>query len=191
MVLILMYGVHGSGKSLASRLVAEDYGLNLIKADAIESTPEVTEMDSISREFHFIATSIAWLPIALHLSTKTTTIMDFGPLNTLPYIDYWAGGNKKLKAWLEDGYWALAKGKDVVHVFFLPESLEAVRQRLLKRGRHNAEEEAMIQYISFINNGLEKLSKRLEDAGEHVERVRADSMHAKLSRLIRIAGVDQ
>ena len=175
MGVILLYGVHGGGKTLVSKLVAQDAGIPYINVDPAEKT-DVTKMDPFERQVFFAKQTLEGYLKAKQMK-NVWPVLDFAPLHTTVYAEWFLNGrHRELNQYLWKEFMKVYDGNGI-HVFFMIEKdYEVVLRRIKERNREGmVSEEADRKYIEFINSRMWSLYKRLKSMGERVYNVPADA----------------
>ena len=180
-VVFALHGVHGSGKTHVSRIMAEDLGLKYILSDAADHFPEVLSFDPLLRQHVYTHLSLLNYSRALGIASNgDAVVLDFGPLQAIPYIRWFLGERGKHIEEILRRNVDILNGEGnagVVNVFFvIRKDPDIVIERIARRARKGfLNEELDKNYLEFIDNGMKELAEELRENGETVEFIEADA----------------
>ncbi len=167
--LIYLYGVHGVGKTTLADVISHIERIPYYQTDAIE-VEDATSYSPVERQLLF---SLNFLKEIVKIASNVeTALVDFGPYQMIPYIEWWVGKENKekaeeLKEFLLESYERIKKiaewDTQEAHVFILAkeDELEKLIERIKRRDRKNVKEEIDLEYISYVNRRFHELADEL------------------------------
>jgi len=188
---LLLLGTHGTGKTTLAKNL-EKLGVKAIYSDAaVVWGKEIRKMDFLLREYLFTHYSLAGFSLFIDsLNRNENVVLDFSPLQIIPYVKYFLGKKGRILAKRIWNYYKNLRelaGKEVYHlVFIIPNraGIKIIQYRLMKRKSPLKREEINENYIKLINDEVKKLAKRLERNGEKVVYLSAElSKEEQLKRV--------
>ncbi len=146
---VVFTGVHGVGKTTVAKMLADEYGMMYVPVEAIDKVAGLSlyrRQVVFWREFN----DVFWDNVF-----KGSVVMDNHPVAVGAYA-YYMGleyGDKKLEFL---GRMMLDAAKHWLggNVFLLVADPEEIVERIRKRGRENVDEEAMLDYVSVVQDIL-------------------------------------
>ena len=170
MILVALVGVHGSGKTSTALALAERLGFEYASIEEIHSVVELGIRDPVHRQLLFVAGYVRSMIEALYRARRAGArglVLDSHPLVCCPYAAWWIGAKAGMSsaATLLMGSLAfllplLPRLNLLVYLRAAPR-LDTVIERIRKRGRSCAEEEADPEYVRFVDEKLGELVREL------------------------------
>ncbi len=162
---VAIVGVHGVGKSYTAQQLEDRYGFRYVRLEAIS---EAQGLHPTHRQVLFFTKFVSTYIEALTRcsSSSRPVVFDSHPILVIPYTRWWLRRGGCGEAEISELIKSLKNivirlPKLSMLVYLRPQRVETVINRIKMRSRFNFREELDVEYIKFIDEGMNEIVSEL------------------------------